>query len=84
MNRYPIKPKTPQEGKCSIDFATALKWRNEAFYEGFMVAHYETADEWEKATVAERIYYACMAIERCARLRRETPPEPNRSEEVVE
>lgn len=31
MDRYPLRPKTPQEGKGYIDFATALKWCNEAF-----------------------------------------------------
>ena len=42
-----------------------------------MSAHYETADEWERMTVEERIGYCCMAVERCAILRRETPPELN-------
>lgn len=81
MNRYPLRPKTPQEGKGYIDFATALKWCNEAFFDGFMSAHYETADEWERMTVEERIGYCCMAVERCAVLRRETPPELNFSGE---
>lgn len=77
MDRYPLRPKTPQEGKGYIDFATALKWCNEAFFDGFMSAHYETADEWERMTVEERIGYCCMAVERCAILRREAPPELN-------
>lgn len=77
MNRYPLRPKTPQEGKGYIDFATALEWCNEAFFDGFMSAHYETADEWERMTVEERIGYCFMAVERCAILRRETPPELN-------
>lgn len=77
MDRYPLRPKTPQEGKGYIDFATALKWCNEAFFDGFMSAHYETADEWERMTVDERIGYCIMAVERCAILRRETPPELN-------
>lgn len=77
MDRYPLRPKTPQEGKGYIDFATALKWCNEAFFDGFMSAHYETADEWERMTTEERIGYCFMAVERCAILRRETPPELN-------
>lgn len=77
MDKYPLRPKTPQEGKGYIDFATALKWCNEAFFDGFISAHLETADELEKLTIEERINYYFRAVEKCAVLRRETPPELN-------
>lgn len=77
MNEYPLRPKTPQEGKGCIEFATALKWCNEAFFDGFISAHLETADELEKLTAEERINYCFKAVEKCAVLRRETPPELN-------
>lgn len=77
MDKYPLRPKTPQEGKGYIDFATALKWCNEAFFDGFISAHLETADELEKLTIEERINYCFRAVEKCAVLRRETPPELN-------
>lgn len=50
MDRYPLRPKTPQEGKGYIDFDTALKCCNEAFYDGFICARLETADELERMT----------------------------------
>lgn len=73
MWKYPIK--SDKIGYVSLK--EACQWCNEAFLDGFMSAHYETADEWERMTVEERIGYCCMAVERCAILRREAPPELN-------
>lgn len=73
MWKYPIK--SDKSGYVSLK--EAYQWCNESFFDGFMSAHYETADEWESMTVEERIGYCCMAVERCAILRRETPPELN-------
>lgn len=73
MWKYPIK--SDKIGYVSLK--EACQWCNKAFFDGFMSAHYETADEWERMTVEERIGYCCMAVERCAILRREAPPELN-------
>ena len=74
MNSYPLRFENPQYKDRYVDYATAAKWLNAAFYDGFACAHYETADEWEQMTVEDRIGLCFMAVERCAVLRRETPP----------
>ena len=77
MWKYPIHAETKQEKTGYVKYSEAIKWCNQSFFDGFMSAHYETADEWESMTVEERIGYCCMAVERCAILRREAPPELN-------
>lgn len=82
MRKYPahvddiISKERIEKGRTHIVIAcnNYAKQINEAFFDGFMAAHCETPEEYEAITAEDRIAFLFAALERCAILRRETPP----------
>lgn len=79
MYNYPIHAETEQEKKGYVKYSEAIKWCNQSFYDGFIAALCETAEDYEAITVLERISLVCAAIDKCHLLRRESPNSPNLS-----
>ena len=75
MDRYPLRPKNEKEAKGGVLFGTALKWCNEAFFDGFIAAHMETPEEYEAITTENRTAFMLAAVSACRVIRREPPPD---------
>lgn len=79
MLKYPIHAETEQEKTGYVKYAEAIKWRNQSFFDGFIAALCETAEDYEAITTEERITAILSAIEKCALLRRESHNSPDLS-----
>lgn len=75
MDRYPLRPKNEKEAKGRVLFDTALKWCNEAFFDGFIAANMETPEEYEAITTESRIAFMLAAVAACRMIHREPPPD---------
>ena len=73
MCKYPNK--SDKSGYVSLK--EAYQWCNQSFFDGFTAALCETPEEFEALEVADRIAICMAAAEKCAILRRETPPQPD-------
>ena len=73
MWKYPIK--SDKSGYVSLK--EAYQWCNQSFFDGFIAAVCETPEEFEALEIADRFAICMAATERCAVLRRETPPQPD-------
>ena len=74
MDRYPLRPKNEKEAKGGVLFDTALKWCNEAFFDGFIAAHMETPEEYEAITTENHIAFLLAAVAGCRIVQREPAP----------
>lgn len=70
MWKYPLT--SDKNGYVPLE--DALQWCNMSFYDGFIAAFCESPEEYEAITAEDRIAFLFAAVERCAILRRETPP----------
>ena len=75
MDRYPLRPKNEKEAKGEVLFDTALKWCNEAFFDGFIAAHMETPEEYEAIATENRIAFMLAAVAACRMIHRMPPPD---------
>lgn len=73
MWKYPIK----SDKRGYVSLKEAYQWCNQSFFDGFTAALCETPEEFEALEVADRIAICMAATEKCAILRRETPPQPD-------
>lgn len=70
MWKYPLT--SDKNGYVPLE--DALQWCNMSFYDGFIAAFCESPEDYEAINTEDRIALVFAAVERCAILRRETPP----------